>query len=54
MSNTNLVILPKNQPEPLIEIDLTVDQLEQMLKNVRAGGTATIKVWHEHAELEMR
>lgn len=32
MSNTNLVILPKNQPDPLIEIDLTADQLEQIAK----------------------
>ena len=51
---SNRVILPERTPEPIAEFKLSVDTLEEMLKNARAGGAVTILVYPDRAEVELR
>lgn len=48
------VILPELTPEPIAEFKLSVDTLEEMLENAKAGGSVTILVYPDRAEVELR
>ena len=51
---SNRVILPELTPEPIAEFKLSVDTLEEMLKNAKAGGAVIILVYPDRAGVELR
>lgn len=48
------VILATNEPKPITEIDLSIEQMREMLSNAEAGGSNIIKVYADRAVEVMR
>lgn len=48
------VILAVNEPEPIAVIDLSIEQMREMLSNAEAGGSNVIKVYADRAVVVMR